>query len=95
METYHSVGQKDGQMGDNLPTIDLGTSAAAAAATASSTSASSGVRKLRGVDVHGDGDELTNSRSLQSTSDVHLAAGGHRSCAILESGDVKVWCVAV
>lgn len=85
-ETWHSTGQIPNQMGDNLPTLDLGT---VASDSTSSTSAAAG-RKLRGR-----GEVSKRGMQEAGTGDVayqveYLTAGGQRSCAILDGGVVKV-----
>lgn len=85
-ETWHSTGQIPNQMGNNLPTLDLGTFVSD---STSSTSSAPG-RKLRGLGG-------VSRRSMQETGTgntnyqvEYLAAGGQRSCAILDGGAVKV-----
>lgn len=73
-------------MGDNLPTLDLGT---VSSDSTSSTSSAPG-RKLRGW-----GGVSRRSMQESGTGDAayqveYLTAGGQRSCAILDGGVVKV-----
>lgn len=74
LEQWNSVGQAPGQMGDSLPALDLGTGTG---------TASSGRRKLRGLQA---GAAATTPVSVDSVS-----AGGQRSCAIVDGGSVKCW----
>ncbi|CAM9677726.1 unnamed protein product [Ectocarpus sp. 4 AP-2014] len=81
LETWRSMGQIPGQMGDSLPVVDLGSSAA----TSSSARRSLGeARGLRGLQA------ATTAVSVDS-----LSAGGQMSCAIVDGGSVKCWGRAV
>lgn len=74
LEQWQSMGQTDGQMGDSLPTVDLGTS------SARRKLGSRGGAGLRGLQA-----AATTAISVEA-----LSAGGQRSCAILDGGSVKV-----
>ena len=75
-------------MGDNLQTLDLGTS------QSSSTSSSSAAGRNRML--RSEGEAPLARRGLQSASSSSssglqsLTAGGQRSCVILDGGVVKV-----
>lgn len=77
LETWRSMGQIPGQMGDALPVVDLGSSAASS--SSSSSRRLGEARGLRGLQA------ATPAVSVDS-----LSAGGQMSCAIVDGGSVKV-----
>ena len=70
LERWHSIGQTSGQMGDNLPTLDLGTSSAPA----------SGRRALRGLQAAATTAVAVDSLSAGGQRSCAIVDGGSVKC---------------